>query len=79
MQNGFIKVAAAIPSVKVADCSYNVQQIESLIAMAEGKGVEVIVFPELCITGYTCQDLFKQTLLFRAGRNFCSHVARFHP
>lgn len=47
MQNGFIKVAAAIPSVKVADCSYNVQQIESLIAMAEGKGVEVIVFPEL--------------------------------
>ena len=63
MQNGFIKVAAAIPSVKVADCSYNVQQIESLIAMAEGKGVEVIVFQELCITGYTCQDLFKQTLL----------------
>ncbi len=63
MQNGFIKVAAAIPSVKVADCSYNVQQIESLIAMAEGKGVEVIIFPELCITGYTCQDLFKQTLL----------------
>lgn len=63
MQKGFIKVAAAIPSVKVADCSYNVQQIESLIAMAEGKGVEVIVFPELCITGYTCQDLFKQTLL----------------
>lgn len=63
MQNGFIKVAAAIPSVKVADCSYNVQQIESLIAMVEGKGVEVIVFPELCITGYTCQDLFKQTLL----------------
>ncbi len=63
MQNGFIKGAAAIPSVKVADCSYNVQQIESLIAMAEGKGVEVIVFPELCITGYTCQDLFKQTLL----------------
>ena len=63
MQNGFIKVAAAMPSVKVADCSYNVQQIESLIAMAEGKGVEVIVFPELCITGYTCQDLFKQTLL----------------
>lgn len=69
MQNGFIKVAAAIPSVKVADCSYNVQQIESLIAMAEGKGVEVIVFPELCITGYTCQDLFKQTLLLEQAEN----------
>lgn len=63
MQNGFIKIASAVPSVKVADCSYNVQQIESLIAQAEGKGVEVIVFPELCLTGYSCQDLFRQTLL----------------
>lgn len=63
MLNGFMKVAAAIPSVKVADCEYNIQQIESIIAKAEGKGVEVIVFPELCITGYTCQDLFRQSLL----------------
>lgn len=63
MQNGFMKVAAAIPSVKVADCEYNIQQIESIIAKAEGRGVEVIVFPELCITGYTCQDLFRQSLL----------------
>lgn len=63
MQNGYIKVAAAIPSVKVADCAYNLQQIEALIAQAEGRGVEIIVFPELSITGYTCQDLFKQTLL----------------
>lgn len=63
MQNGFIKIASAVPSVKVADCSYNVQQIESLIAQAEGKGVEIIVFPELCLTGYSCQDLFRQTLL----------------
>ena len=58
-----MKVAAAIPSVKVADCEYNIQQIESIIAKAEGRGVEVIVFPELCITGYTCQDLFRQSLL----------------
>ena len=63
MQNGFITVAAAIPQVKVADCIYNTQQIESMIAQAEGKGVEVIVFPELCITGYTCQDLFLQHTL----------------
>ncbi|MDO4159957.1 MAG: NAD(+) synthase [Prevotellaceae bacterium] len=63
MQNGFIKVASAIPSVKVADCQYNVQQIESLVAQAEGKGVEIIVFPELCVTAYTCQDLFRQHLL----------------
>ena len=63
MQHGFIKVAAAVPLVKVADCDYNIQQIENIIARAEGKGVEVIVFPELSITGYTCQDLFRQSLL----------------
>lgn len=63
MQNGFINVAAAVPLVKVADCSYNLQQIESLTAQAEGRGVEIIAFPELSITGYTCQDLFRQSLL----------------
>ena len=63
MKYGFIKVAAAIPAVKVADVDYNVGQIESLIAQAEGQGVEIMVFPELCLTGYTCQDLFKEQLL----------------
>ncbi|MBR0165403.1 MAG: NAD(+) synthase [Prevotella sp.] len=63
MRYGFVKVASAVPVVKVADVEYNVQQIESLIAQAEGRGVEVIVFPELCVTGYTCQDLFKEQLL----------------
>lgn len=63
MQNGLIKVATAIPPVKVADCEYNIQQIENIIAQAEGKGIEVIVFPELSITGYSCQDLFRQSLL----------------
>ena len=63
MKYGFVKVAAAVPAVKVADVDYNVQQIESLIAQAEGRGVEVIVFPELCLTGYSCQDLFKEQLL----------------
>ena len=63
MKYGLIKVAAAIPGVRVADVEYNVQQMESLIAQAEGKGAEVIVFPELSITGYSCQDLFRQQLL----------------
>ncbi len=63
MKYGLIKVAAAIPGVRVADIDYNVQQIESLIAQAEGKGVELLVFPELSLTGYTCQDLFRQQLL----------------
>ncbi len=63
MKYGFIRVAAAIPTVKVADCKYNAQQIETQIAIAEGKGVQIIVFPELGITGYTCADLFGQSLL----------------
>ena len=63
MKYGMIKVAAAVPTVKVADVAYNVGQAESLIAQAEGQGVEIMVLPELCLTGYTCQDLFKQQLL----------------
>ena len=63
MKYGFVKVAAAIPSVKVADCKFNAQQIDTQIAIADGKGVQIIVFPELCITGYSCADLFGQTLL----------------
>ena len=64
MNYGYITVASAIPSVCVADADYNIKQIESLIAQAEGKGAEIIVFPELSVTGYSCQDLFaQQTLL----------------
>ena len=63
MKYGFLKVAAAVPAVKVADVEYNVNQVESLIAQAEGQGVEVMVFPELCLTGYSCQDLFREQLL----------------
>ena len=63
MKHGFVKVAAAVPAVKVADVMYNVQEIERLIAMADAEHVEVVVFPELAITGYTCQDLFRERLL----------------
>lgn len=67
MEYGFIKVATAIPSVKVGDVKFNTRQIESQIALAEGQGVEIIVFPELCITGYTCQDLFLQQMLLESA------------
>ena len=67
MKYGFIKVASAIPAVKVADCKFNAQQIDTQIAIADGKGVQVIVFPELCITGYSCADLFGQTLLLEGA------------
>ena len=63
MKHGLIKVAAAIPAVKVADTKFNLVETEKQIAIAEGKGVEIIVFPELSLTGYTCQDLFQQQLL----------------
>ena len=63
MQHGFIKVAAGIPSVSVSDCAYNIRQIENMMAKADGMGAEIICLPELCITAYTCQDLFRQQLL----------------
>ena len=63
MKYGFWKGPAAVPAVKVADVEYNVNQVESLIAQAEGQGVEIMVFPELCLTGYSCQDLFREQLL----------------
>ena len=63
MNYGFVKIAAAVPEVSVACPRQNIQSIESLIIQAEGRGIEVISFPELCITGYTCGDLFSQQLL----------------
>ncbi len=60
---GFIKVGAAIPSVKVADVDYNVGHIKALVDKAVSEGVEVLCFPELSITGYTCQDLFRNQFL----------------
>ena len=63
MNYGYVKVAAAVPRVKVADCKFNASEIEKEIIIADGKGVQIIAFPELCITGYTCGDLFVQQLL----------------
>ena len=64
MRDGFVKVAAAVPLVQVADCFYNIEKIEGLMRQASEKGVQIIAFPELSVTGYTCLDLFaQQTLL----------------
>ena len=60
MKDGFIKVAAITPNVKVADVDYNCQEIVKRIQEAAEKDAKVMVFPELSITGYTCQDLFLQ-------------------
>ena len=63
MNNGFIRVAAAIPELRVADCAFNVARIADLVRKGEAEKVQVICFPELSITGYTCADLFQQQQL----------------
>ena len=67
MRYGYVKVASAIPSVRVGDVTFNLERMERQIAEAEEKDVEAIVFPELSMTGYTCQDLFRQQMLLDAS------------
>lgn len=63
LEHGFVRVAAAAPTLRVADCAFNSASILRLLARAEGEGVSVTVFPELSLTGYTCADLFHQVVL----------------
>ncbi len=65
MEHGFVKAAAVTPQIKVADTVYNAEQIILGIEEAAAAGAKIIVFPELCITGYTCGDLFLQGLLLQ--------------
>ena len=65
--HGFVRVAAAVPTLRVADCACNVKHLLRLMDRAQQQGVGVLVFPELCLTGYTCADLFHQTVLQRAA------------
>lgn len=69
MLNGFIKVAAGTPKIRVADCEYNANAIIALMNEAREKGVNILVFPELCVTGYTCHDLFYQQTLLNGAEN----------
>ena len=68
MKDGFIKVAAATPDVRVADCEYNATEIIRMIHEMEEQGAKVMVFPELCITAYTCGDLFWQENLLEEAK-----------
>lgn len=63
MKHGYVKVAAAVPYVEVADCYYNIERIEAMVRKAADLKVELLTFPELSITGYTCGDLFLQPFL----------------
>ena len=68
MKNGFIKMAAGTPKIQVADCIHNTEEILRLIKEMEQAGAKIMGFPELCITGYTCRDLFWQNVLLESAK-----------
>lgn len=74
---GFIKVGASVPEIKVADPTYNVKKIEEQIDEAISKNIQILTFPELCITGYTCGDLFNQDILINKSYDGLKELVNF--
>lgn len=77
MWDGWIKAAAASPEIRVADCQYNAAQIQKTMQQAGERGAQLLVLPELCLTGYTCQDLFLQQSLIDQAKRALSELAAF--
>ena len=77
MKQGFVKVAAVTPNMRVADVEYNVNEICRMIDETTEQGAKVIAFPELCITGYTCGDLFSQEILLREAKQGLYRIAEY--
>ena len=75
MKNGFVKVAAATPDISVADVEFNTQNIINAMEEAQKNGAKILVFPELCVTGYTCSDLFDHSVLLKASRKALLEIA----
>lgn len=75
MKDGFIKVCCVTPDIRVADCEYNADNIIRNIKEANERGVKLSVFPELCVSGYTCGDLFSQDILLRSAENAVLRIA----
>ena len=75
MNNGFIKVAAATPDILVADCDYNTNSIIGIMKSASEDGVKLLCLPELCVTGYTCGDLFLQKTLIDKAFSCVKRIA----
>ena len=69
MQYGFLRCAAVSPALRVADCDYNAQAVIAAMKQAEADGVRLLCLPELCLTGYTCSDLFLQQTLYEGAEN----------
>lgn len=76
MKQGFVKVAAATPNVRVADVDYNKQEICKALDEATANGAKLVVFPELCVTGYTCGDLFAQEALLKKAEEALQDIVR---
>ena len=74
MKQGFVKVAAVTPNVKVADVEHNKTEICRLIDETVENGAKIVVFPELCLTGYTCGDLFFQSLLIQKTKEALDEI-----
>ena len=74
MNDGFLKVGAATPEIRVADCRYNADQIIAAIREAAERGVKLLALPELCVTGYTCGDLFFQGTLLNAAEEALERI-----
>ena len=75
MKDGFVKVAAVTPDIRVADVAYNTENICKSIEETTKQGAKVIVFPELCVTGYTCSDLFMQDILLKESKKALYQIA----
>ena len=75
MKNGFVKVAAATPDIRVADVEFNTQNIINAMEEAQKNGAKILVFPEFCVTGYTCSDLFDHSVLLKASRKALLEIA----
>ncbi len=76
MKDGFVKVAAVTPVIKLGDCVYNADEIIRLIREAEAQHIRIACFPELCITGYTCGDLFLQDVLLESAKEQLIRIAK---
>ena len=77
MKDGFVKAAAATPDIRVADVAYNTENICKMIDETVANGAKVIVFPELCVTGYTCSDLFMQDILLKEAKEALFKIADY--
>ena len=77
MKHGFVKVAAATPDIRVADVKYNTEKICQAIEEASDNCAKILVFPELCVTGYTCGDLFTQDILLKSAKEALFEIAKF--